>query len=351
MHQADELAPPEAAANGESPAKDSKEASEKWKQRDIVKICTVELGFNGETDEQGKLIPKVSLYREDFGDGPTHRFDEYNKWVGWIAEEADWPVPEIVSAKGTSPENLIHFPFEFTGTSIVGSSTEKECAISLSGIGIESPVGPDDLTVTIDNPAVSFPEGDAYNARISFRVTGQDADEFVENKSLFYNLALYYYLEGLRIEYQNQREELEAERTLRIAAESAVETAVPPLPEETKIEIRDVDLSEVGPSSGTPEKRLMAKVNFQLSGAEAQTLTAERLPYRVEVHAIDLESKNSILVASARNELQPQIFEYTSQQKFPLPEVGRYELHSIVLLLPPGAMVAHHQGPTINIVP
>mgnify|MGYP002624559346 FL=1 len=220
MQQASELAPPEKAANGASSAKDTKEAPEKWKQHKIVKICTVELGFNGETDEQGRLVPKVSLYREDFGDGPTHRFDDYNKWVGWIAEEVDWPVPELVAAK-----------------------------------------------------------------------------------------------------------------------------------EPTLLEIRDVGLSEVGPSSDVPEKRLMAEVRFKLSGTEAETRMAERLPYRVEIHTFDLNSKEVNLVASGRGELKPQVFEYVSQQRFPIPKTGRYEIYSIVLFLPPGSVAAYHHGPIINIVP
>jgi predicted flap endonuclease-1-like 5' DNA nuclease len=122
-------------------------------------------------------------------------------------------------------------------------------------------------------------------------------------------------------------------------------------PYDARIEILDVRDSEVRPSSGVPEKRLMAKVRFQVSGAEAETLTADCLPFRVEVHTVNLKSRASDLVASEGGQLRPQVFEYTSQQAFPFPELGRYELHTIVLVLPPGEMMAYHLGPTIKVVP
>jgi hypothetical protein len=140
-------------------------------------------------------------------------------------------------------------------------------------------------------------------------------------------------------------------KTEAATPDSAEAKAEPAIPEPTTIEILDIQLSEAGPSLDIPEKRLMAEVRFQLSGAEAETLTADRLPYRVEVHAIDLNSQETNLVASGRGELQPQVFEYANQQKFPIPETGRYELHSIVLLLPPGALATYYRGPIVNIVP
>jgi len=132
------------------------------------------------------------------------------------------------------------------------------------------------------------------------------------------------------------------------------EDAVPPAPVtpyDAGIEILDVQLSEIGPSSGVPEKRLMAEVRFKVSGPEAETLTAERIPFRSEVHTVALEGGASNLVASGLSQLQPQVFEYTSQQEFPIPELGRHELHSIVLLLPPDEMMASHRGPTFKVVP
>ena len=70
-----------------------------------------------------------------------------------------------------------------------------------------------------------------------------------------------------------------------------------------------------------------------------------------KVHTVDVESRASNLVASEPGQLQPELFEYTSQQRFPIPELGRYELHSIVFLLPPHEMMAFYQGPALKVVP
>jgi hypothetical protein len=131
-----------------------------------------------------------------------------------------------------------------------------------------------------------------------------------------------------------------------IAAPVAAET-----PYAVQLEILSVEVSEVKPSSETPEKQLMAEVRIKVAGPEAETVAALRLCLRIEVHAVDLETGTSELVASGESQLQSQVFEYTSEQMFPIPEVGRHELHTIVLLLPPGEMMTYHRGPTIKVVP
>jgi hypothetical protein len=122
--------------------------------------------------------------------------------------------------------------------------------------------------------------------------------------------------------------------------------------EETKIEIVDLQVSKSGPSSGVPEKGLMAQASFEFSGPDVEKVTTESLPFRVEIHTVDQEEGTSKLVASEKGQLQPRVLTYESEQWFPIPEdVGRYDLHCWVLLLPPGTMAAHRQGPTINRVP
>lgn len=132
------------------------------------------------------------------------------------------------------------------------------------------------------------------------------------------------------------------------------EAAAPPVPVElcdAQLEIGDVQLSVLGPTSDVPEKRLKAEINFQLSGADAETLASKGIPFRIEGYAVDIESGVSELVTSDRSQLEPQVFEYRGQQNFGIPDVGRYEFHSIVLLLPPGKMAAYHRGPTMRVVP
>jgi predicted flap endonuclease-1-like 5' DNA nuclease len=126
---------------------------------------------------------------------------------------------------------------------------------------------------------------------------------------------------------------------------------VPVAPYDTQIKIPEVRVSEIPTLSGLREKKLVVDVRFQVSGPEAETLTAGRTRFRIEVHTVNLDSRASRLVTSEEGQLQPQVFEYASQHEFPVPTLGRHELHTIILLLPPGDMMVVHRGPTINVVP
>jgi hypothetical protein len=65
------------------------------------------------------------------------------------------------------------------------------------------------------------------------------------------------------------------------------EIAAPPAaktPCDAELEIIEVQVTEIKPSSGVPEKRLKAGVRFQVAGSEAETVAAELIPFRIEVH-------------------------------------------------------------------
>jgi hypothetical protein len=128
----------------------------------------------------------------------------------------------------------------------------------------------------------------------------------------------------------------------------------PPVPAEqydAQLQIGEVQLSVIGPTLQFPEKRLKAEINFELSGADVKTLTSQRIPFRIEGYIVNVESGVSELVASSRSQLEPQVFEYRGQQEFALPDVGQYEFYNLVLLLPPGELVAYHRGPTVRVDP
>jgi hypothetical protein len=112
------------------------------------------------------------------------------------------------------------------------------------------------------------------------------------------------------------------------------------------IEVLHVHFAET-----TPDRPPLAEIRFRLSGAKAELLTRQRAPYRIETYAVDLKERKPALLAAKEGRLEPQTFEYTDRQTFTLPDVGRYELHSRVLLLPPGDQVGCHRGPVLNVVP
>ncbi|MFQ5473951.1 MAG: hypothetical protein ACE5FA_13865, partial [Dehalococcoidia bacterium] len=60
----------------------------------------------------------------------------------------------------------------------------------------------------------------------------------------------------------------------------AAPPSAPVTPHDAQIEILDVQVSEVQTPVGVREKKLLAKVSFQISGSEADALTTERIPFR-----------------------------------------------------------------------
>jgi hypothetical protein len=121
-------------------------------------------------------------------------------------------------------------------------------------------------------------------------------------------------------------------------------------PAEIELEVSDVTLSESVPESSL-EKSLKAELHFQLSGDKAGELAERQIAFRVETYAVDVESGDPKLVASEQGELQEAVFEYAAEQVFPVPDLGRYELHSLVVLLPPEEGMAARRGPVIEVVP
>jgi hypothetical protein len=125
----------------------------------------------------------------------------------------------------------------------------------------------------------------------------------------------------------------------------------PEAPNDVQLEISDVHLTATGPTSDVPEKQLRAEIRFQLTSSAAEALASQGIPFRIEAYTLDVESGDLKLVASDRSQLTPQVFEYVVQQEFSMPDVGRYEFYSIVLLLPPGKVATYHCGPIFRIVP
>jgi hypothetical protein len=133
-----------------------------------------------------------------------------------------------------------------------------------------------------------------------------------------------------------------------------IEEAVRPAPmaaHDARIDILEVRLLPLGPSFNVPEKRLRAEVDFRVSGTEAVTMAPEQVSFWTQFHTVDLESGAVNPVAAEQSQLQSEVSKYTSKQSFPIPDLGRYEVHCIVLLIPPIGRIAFHQGPTFEVVP
>jgi hypothetical protein len=137
----------------------------------------------------------------------------------------------------------------------------------------------------------------------------------------------------------------------RISLEPAtVSPASPEIREAIHLEILETRISEQGPSAERPEKQLMAEVRFRVSGSEAEALTGKGIPFRTEIYLVD-DKGDTALASSGRGELRLRTYEYINQQSFPVPNLGLYELHTLVLLLPPYQGISYQRGKTIEVIP
>lgn len=146
----------------------------------------------------------------------------------------------------------------------------------------------------------------------------------------------------------------EVEATGEELPPTKTEEAIPSIPGELYdilLEIDDVQLSLIGPMLEIPEKRLKAEISIKLSGSDTERLSLQGISFQTEIYTIDMDSGFPRQVGSKEDQFEPHIFEYTHQIEFAMPDVGRYEFHNLVRLLPSGELRASHRGPTMRIVP
>jgi hypothetical protein len=132
---------------------------------------------------------------------------------------------------------------------------------------------------------------------------------------------------------------------------AALTPAPPPASSDTQLEIVEMLVEVVEPGAAVTKRSLVVTVRFNIAGTNASALAASEAPYQVEVHLIDPDRGTTNLASCQRGRLQPDTVDYTSRQIVAIPAVGRYELQSIVFLLPPGEALAVQAGPTLRVLP
>ena len=134
-----------------------------------------------------------------------------------------------------------------------------------------------------------------------------------------------------------------------IAAETLISPATV-TPNPAQVSIRDVEI-EPQSSSDVRNSKFVSAIHFNVSGANAETLTADNTPYQIMVHTVDLASGVMQLVASERSQLHTGQSAYIHRLEQPIPDLRRYELQTIVLIQSQPELMTIYRGPTINVTP
>lgn len=251
----------------------------------------------------------------------------------------------------------------------MNQSIARQVSVALKEHGLDRPTAPKDQEIWTSQEAPSSPRAREHDAlfTLSFDVIRDDGNEPVLHTVVHDNINggieevfrgsdtagwVNWILERANLPFAPEHMVRQAEVTGE-PSPTETTTAVSPTPTglyDAQLEIVDVQLSVIEPTPEFLEKRLKAEVNFQLSGTDAEMLTSQGLHFRIEGYTLDLESGVPELVAIGRSQLEPQVFKYRREQEFAIPEVGHFEFHNIILVLPPGGMLAYHRGPIMRIV-
>lgn len=145
----------------------------------------------------------------------------------------------------------------------------------------------------------------------------------------------------------------EPETPVKVPLPTELPTSPPVSAEATILELTGLSVSEVKSpvlvSGQHVPGILRAKSHLSLSDPMALWLTADQLPFRVELYLVNTQTNQPELVSSYPGQLTPGNLTYEIQQDFATPNPGRYQLYLVAELLPPGEAAAHAQGPIIRV--
>ncbi|MGD8855192.1 MAG: hypothetical protein PVG33_02610 [Chloroflexota bacterium] len=123
-------------------------------------------------------------------------------------------------------------------------------------------------------------------------------------------------------------------------------------PSETELKILKFQVAKIEPLTANAPTRLLATVDFELTGTEAADLAKSHTPYRIEVFAVDLKRNARKLVAVEIGAMEPGKLRYTCERQFPVPiATGRHQMISTARVLPPGEATATREGRIIIVSP
>ena len=114
--------------------------------------------------------------------------------------------------------------------------------------------------------------------------------------------------------------------------------------------VLDVEIGEK-PQLAVGGQKLVAEIRFSVTGSYAEVPNTANTSYQVLMLAVDQNRDQSKLIASEQGILPTQHAIHRHELEFPILDLGRYELLTIVLVQGQMELVANYRGPIVTVVP
>lgn len=124
---------------------------------------------------------------------------------------------------------------------------------------------------------------------------------------------------------------------------------------EVKFDIRISHLQFVRPDDlvngdASGQNIIRAEIDCELIGDRASEFAVRQLPLCAQIHSIEIDTHRIDLVVDDTILLQPELLNYNFKLDFNIPNLGRYNLQAVVLLLYQESAIDVKQGPLLKVV-
>ena len=132
-------------------------------------------------------------------------------------------------------------------------------------------------------------------------------------------------------------------------------TAVAAVKSEVKFDIRInhlkfVRIDELTERDTSDPKIIRAIIDCELIGRGALESAAKQLPLCAQIHTIEIDTHRIDLVVHDTILLQPELLNYNFELDFNIPNLGRYNLQAVVLLLHQESAIDVKPGPLLKVI-
>ncbi len=139
------------------------------------------------------------------------------------------------------------------------------------------------------------------------------------------------------------------DETQEVLPEEEPVSEITPADHSQAAHVKVIDVKTVSASELSADE-FMIEVQLAVDGDGALSVVNQQIPFQIEIQTFDLLNNQIVnFVEIGQRQLQPDQLNYTVPIKLPMPDVGRYELQTVVYVHEPAEMIAYHTGPILNI--